>query len=191
MLIYARPSHRRHLEPELEWATPGQLGFDRMRQAEAAQAAKGKGKGDGDGLSAQEAELGRLLNKLTEVKEEEKFANNVMVSIASTADHSLASRSSLPTWTSPTSRHIHHHLPWPQATSSSTSCRTSPKLCSGWWSTRTPFSRRKSETRPSSSGHVTRQRERRKSTGSTLPPRRHRSTRRHWDEVASLPMEWA
>ncbi|KAL1411453.1 hypothetical protein Q8F55_002409 [Vanrija albida] len=78
MLIYARPSHRYALEPELEWATPGQQGFERMRQAQAAQAAKGKGAGDGGGLSEQEAELGRLLNKLTEVKEEKKFANNVM-----------------------------------------------------------------------------------------------------------------
>jgi SWI/SNF-related matrix-associated actin-dependent regulator of chromatin subfamily A3 len=37
MSIYARPSHRHTLEPELVWATPGQRGFDPMRREDVDQ----------------------------------------------------------------------------------------------------------------------------------------------------------
>jgi SWI/SNF-related matrix-associated actin-dependent regulator of chromatin subfamily A3 len=101
--IYARPSHREVLEPELAWATPGQKGFDAMRAAEAAgtssqgsQAAKRKGKGkakmgetglhgsgnSGVGLPGgyDEEQMRLLLDGLKKVQEDEKQANGVMVS---------------------------------------------------------------------------------------------------------------
>lgn len=104
--IYARPSHREVLEPELVWATPGQKGFEAMRAAEAAgvpsesqgSAKKGKGKGKakmgdtglhgagggGVGLPGgdyNEEEIRKLLNGLKKVQEDEKQANGVMVSV--------------------------------------------------------------------------------------------------------------
>lgn len=105
MSIYARPSHREVLEPELAWATPGQRGFEAMRAAAAAGSQqgsqgtpKGKGKakargmgdtglhGSGDsgvGLPRadwDEQEMRRLLDGLKKVQEDEKQANTVMVS---------------------------------------------------------------------------------------------------------------
>jgi SWI/SNF-related matrix-associated actin-dependent regulator of chromatin subfamily A3 len=98
--IYARPSHREVLEPELAWATPGQKGFEAMRAAEAAgqssqgSTKKGKGKakagatglhgagGGGVGLPGadyNEEEMRRLLDGLKKVQEDEKQANGVMV----------------------------------------------------------------------------------------------------------------
>lgn len=102
--IYARPSHREVLEPELVWATPGQKGFEAMRAAEAAgvpsgsqgSANKGKGKakmgdtglhgagGGGVGLPGgdyNEEEIRKLLDGLKKVQEDEKQANGVMVSV--------------------------------------------------------------------------------------------------------------
>lgn len=101
--IYARPSHREVLEPELKWATPGQKGFDAMRAAQAAgetpgsqSKTKGKGKakagaatglhGAGNsgvglpGADWNEEEMRRLLDGLKKVQEDEKQANSVMVS---------------------------------------------------------------------------------------------------------------
>lgn len=100
--IYARPSHRDVLEPELKWATPGQRGFEAMRAAEAAgvqQGSQGKAKGKGrakmgadtglhgsgnSGAGLPEAnwneeEMRRLLDGLKKVQEDEKQANGVMV----------------------------------------------------------------------------------------------------------------
>jgi len=102
--VYARPSHREVLEPELAWATPGQKGFEAMRAAEAAGqssqgSAKGKGKGKGKakgfgetglhgaggggvglpGADYNEEEMRRLLDGLKKVQEDEKQANGVMV----------------------------------------------------------------------------------------------------------------
>jgi SWI/SNF-related matrix-associated actin-dependent regulator of chromatin subfamily A3 len=106
--IYARPSHREVLEPELVWATPGQKGFEAMRAAEAAGtsgsqgSAKGKGKagakarggdmglyGSGNsgvglpGSEYSEEEMRKLLDGLKKVQEDEKQANGVMVSRSS------------------------------------------------------------------------------------------------------------
>jgi SWI/SNF-related matrix-associated actin-dependent regulator of chromatin subfamily A3 len=105
--IYARPSHREVLEPELVWATPGQKGFEAMRagQAEGSSSqgsAKGKGKGkakargagdtglhgsgnSGVGLPGNdynEEEMRRLLDGLKKVQEDEKQANGVMVCVS-------------------------------------------------------------------------------------------------------------
>jgi SWI/SNF-related matrix-associated actin-dependent regulator of chromatin subfamily A3 len=104
--IYARPSHREVLEPELVWATPGKKGFEAMRRAEAEgtsgsqgeskSGAKGKGKGralGGDtglhgagnsgvglpGANYDEEQMRRLLDGLKKVQEDEKQANGVMV----------------------------------------------------------------------------------------------------------------
>lgn len=88
MSIYARPSHRSALEPELAWATPGQRGFEAMRQA-----ASGAGRPNDTGLSGtassgvglpgkdwDEVEMKRLLDNLKKVEADEKQVNGVMVS---------------------------------------------------------------------------------------------------------------
>lgn len=103
--IYARPSHREVLEPELVWATPGQKGFEAMRAAEAAgtsQGSQGKAKGKGKGKAMgetglhgsgnsgvglpgagyDEEQMRLLLDGLKKVQEDEKQANGVMVSLA-------------------------------------------------------------------------------------------------------------
>lgn len=117
MSIYARPSHRDVLEPELAWATPGGRGFEAMRAAEAAGipqsqssqgSAKGKGKGKGramvetglhgsgnsgvglPGAEWNEEEMRKLLDGLKKVAEDEKQANGVMVSSSVTCFHSAA-----------------------------------------------------------------------------------------------------
>lgn len=86
MCIYARPSHRPYLEPELEWATPMGRGFEYMRQQEAARSGKGKGKaraetgvggsGSGGGTCGG---VQSILDGLTRVNEDEKAADGVMV----------------------------------------------------------------------------------------------------------------
>jgi SWI/SNF-related matrix-associated actin-dependent regulator of chromatin subfamily A3 len=96
MSIYARPSLREVLEPELVWATPGQRGFEAMRQGltQGGGPPKGKGKargGDtgvagpgnsGVGLpQAVDPEMQKLLDGLKKVGEDEKQADNVMVSV--------------------------------------------------------------------------------------------------------------
>ncbi len=129
MCIYGRPSHREVLEMALEWATPMERGFDYMRQQEAAAAAKAKGKGKaretgvggsgggvGDGMQ-------QILDRLVKVNEDEKAADGVMVSSFRTlADFRRHSR---PTWMSPSCRCTLGHHRACQASSSSTSCRTS------------------------------------------------------------------
>jgi SWI/SNF-related matrix-associated actin-dependent regulator of chromatin subfamily A3 len=102
--VYARPSHREVLEPELAWATPGQKGFEAMRAAEATGVSnsqgstkKGKGKakagatglhgagGGGVGLPGadyNEEEMRKLLDGLKKVQEDEKQANGVMVRLS-------------------------------------------------------------------------------------------------------------
>ena len=102
--VYARPSHREVLEPELAWATPGQKGFEAMRQAEGSGqssqgSAKGKGKGKAKagatglhgaggggvglpGADFNEEEMRRLLDGLKKVQEDEKQANGVMVRLS-------------------------------------------------------------------------------------------------------------
>lgn len=102
--VYARPSHREVLEPELAWATPGQKGFEAMRQAEASGqssqgSAKGKGKGKAKasatglhgaggggvglpGADYNEEEMRRLFVGLKKVQEDEKQANGVMVRLS-------------------------------------------------------------------------------------------------------------
>lgn len=97
MSIYARPSLRAALEPELVWATPGQRGFEAMRQGltQEPTTPKGKGKGkarggdtrvegsgnSGSGLPQQgmDEEMQRLLDGLKKVGEDEKQADAVMV----------------------------------------------------------------------------------------------------------------
>lgn len=97
MSIYARGSLRAVLEPELAWATPGQRGFEAMRQMQAEQQderdkKKGKGKGrmlggetgvrgagGGTGTGLPDADMRRLLDGLKKVSEDEKQADGVMV----------------------------------------------------------------------------------------------------------------
>ena len=97
MSIYARPSLRSGLEPELVWATPGQRGFEAMRQGLTQEpkppSGKGKGKGrgpatvaggsggSGEGLpgARPDAEMQKLLDGLKRVGEDEKQADSVMV----------------------------------------------------------------------------------------------------------------
>ena len=87
MSIYARPSLREVLESEIAWATPGQQGFEAMRNPTV----KGKGRADGThvggskssgvGLpTAQDEEMRKLLEGLEKVGEDEKQADGVMVS---------------------------------------------------------------------------------------------------------------
>ena len=103
MSIYARPSLRKVLEPELAWATPGQMGFEAMREAEAQglldqikAASKNKspakkrggrvgvsGTGGSDSGLQQaivDPEIRRLLDGLKKVGQDEKQAAGVMVS---------------------------------------------------------------------------------------------------------------
>lgn len=97
MSIYARPSLRQVLEPELVWATPGQRGFEAMRNGTAVQdTSTGKGKekarggdtmvggrgGSASGLpqAAMDPEMRKLLDGLKKVGEDEKQADGVMVS---------------------------------------------------------------------------------------------------------------
>lgn len=95
--IYARPSLRAALEPELVWATPGQRGFEAMRQGSTQQPTTPKGKGatrgrggdtmvggsgnSGSGLpqAAMDPGMQRLLDGLKKVGEDEKHADSVMV----------------------------------------------------------------------------------------------------------------
>jgi len=112
--IYARPSHREVLEPELAWATPGQKGFEAMRAAQATGSssqgsAKGKGKGKGKAIAGtglhgaggggvglpgaeyNEEEMRKLLDGLKKVQEDEKQANGIMVREPSIAFRQLES----------------------------------------------------------------------------------------------------
>ncbi|KAK4688842.1 hypothetical protein P7C73_g1286, partial [Tremellales sp. Uapishka_1] len=110
MSIYARASHRSVLEPELAWATPGQLGFDHLRSLQAQgidhnatnptkkdPRFKGKGRvlggdtgvggnGSGVGLPDGEAEVRRLLDGLRKVGEDEKHVDGVMDSLTADID---------------------------------------------------------------------------------------------------------
>jgi len=95
MSIYARPSLRSGLEPELVWATPGQRGFEAMRQGLTQEpkppSGKGNGRGpatvaggsggSGEGLpgARPDAEMQKLLDGLKRVGEDEKQADSVMV----------------------------------------------------------------------------------------------------------------
>jgi len=90
--IYARPSLREGIEPELVWATPGQQGFEAMRRGltQAPKEIKGKGRaggtniagssGSGEGLpKAMSEDMRHLLDGLKKVGEDEKQADTVMV----------------------------------------------------------------------------------------------------------------
>ncbi|KAL7421932.1 hypothetical protein Q5752_003704 [Cryptotrichosporon argae] len=102
--IFARPSHRPHLEPELAWATPGGRGFDYMRKLEAGliepdadtvrrekanqqlQRLGGSGP-SGVGLpSPKEDEVKRLLQGLKKVDGDEKQADGVMNALTADID---------------------------------------------------------------------------------------------------------
>lgn len=104
MCIYARPSHRPILEPELEWATPQGRGFDAMRRQEAARTTgKGKGRvlgdtgvgGSGGGI---DDGMQKILDGLVRVNEDEKAADGVMVS-ATRLRELTARRRSQRVWT--------------------------------------------------------------------------------------------
>lgn len=94
--IYARPSLREGLEPELIWATPGQQGFEAMRRGltQEPKAVKGKGgantlniagsSGSGEGLpNAMSKDMQKMLDSLKKVGEDEKQADTVMVGMKS------------------------------------------------------------------------------------------------------------
>lgn len=85
MCIYARPSHRSVLEPELAWATPQERGFDYMRQQEALARNKGKGRAAETGVGGSAGGVGdgmqSILEGLVKVNEDEKAADGVMVGL--------------------------------------------------------------------------------------------------------------
>ena len=85
MSIYARPSLRHVLEPELAWATPGHRGFDAMREQVASHRGGASGvSGTGNSGSALpkaiDPEMQKLLDGLTKISEDDKHADGVMVS---------------------------------------------------------------------------------------------------------------
>lgn len=102
--IYGAPSARRTLEPKLVWATPGQRGFEHMRQLEAAglldetlnPLPAGKRKvptkvnmdiygssngGTGSASTGADPAMQTMLDSLKKLRDDEKQANDVMVSL--------------------------------------------------------------------------------------------------------------